>query len=141
MIVVTRLVRSLFECFFDCSAALFFQTPSTSADLYALPSNAFPAANTALYGVKQEAIPFVDECMLSAWNAYSSVPSTPSAIQADPSSTDSFQWSSPTPDSPVMFSDPFKNKGGSNPLLETLDQLFDQSISPLTPVLPPGIHW
>ncbi|KAL4068360.1 hypothetical protein V8B97DRAFT_2009021 [Scleroderma yunnanense] len=113
-------------------------TPLTSSDLYSLPSNMVPATNTALCGVKLEAIPFVDECMLSAFNYYSPPPSTPFAIPVDPSyahAEGSFQWFSPT-HSPVIFSNPFEDKGhpsGRSPLLETLDQLFGQSVSPLTP--------
>lgn len=117
--------------------------PSTSADLYSLPSNAVPAANTVLCGVKPEAIPFIDECMLAALNSYSSLPSTPFADPADQSFSfgeDSLQWPSPT-NSPVIFSNPFEDKEYSNPLLETLDQLFGQSISPLTPVPFQGAQW
>ncbi|KAI6133355.1 hypothetical protein EDD16DRAFT_1699471 [Pisolithus croceorrhizus] len=107
-----------------------------------------PAGNSALCGVKPEAALFVDECMLSAFNSYSSPPSTSlfPFEQSQSSTYDGFSWPPPSPThSPVVFSNPFENTGCSSDKrsfsLLTLDQLFDQSISPITPVPPHVIHW
>lgn len=108
-----------------------------------------PAGNSALCGVKPDAALFVDECMLSAFNSHSSPPSTSLFTpleQSQLSTYDGFSWPPPSPTrSPVVFSNPFENTGCSSDKwsfsLLTLDQLFDQSISPITPVPPHFTYW
>lgn len=108
-----------------------------------------PAGNSALCGVKPDAALFVDECILSAFNSHSSPPSTSLITpleQSQLSTYDGFSWPPPSPTrSPVVFSNPFENAGSSSDRwsfsLLTLDQLFDQSISPLTPVPPHVTYW
>ncbi|KAI6045148.1 hypothetical protein EDC04DRAFT_204315 [Pisolithus marmoratus] len=114
-----------------------------------IPRYADPAVNSALCGVKPEAALFVDECMLTSFNSYSSPPPTSPFTpfeQSQSSTHDGFSWGSLSPShSPIVFSNPFKNTGySSDPQsssLTTLDQLFDQSISPITPIPPHVNYW
>lgn len=111
-----------------------------------LPRYAEPAVDSALCGVKPEAALFVDECMLTAFNSYSPLPSTSLFApfeQSQSSTYDGFSWGSSSPTrSPIMFSNPFEYSSDEKSFsLQTLDQLFDQSISPIT-LMPPHInHW
>ncbi|KAG1716799.1 hypothetical protein ID866_397 [Astraeus odoratus] len=120
------------------------KTPTECADLYSPPGVMAPANNTVLSGVKPEAIPFVDECTLTALNSYSSGPSTPFAIPTEHSFESLFSFDTAAYYSPVVFSNPFEKTGRSNersPSLMTLDQLFGQSISPLTPIPSVVEYW
>lgn len=109
-----------------------------SADLVVptlTPSHLNPGAHSVFSGVKPEATSFVDSCMLGAYTTGAQAfPFTNFEIESY-SSLDSAL----VPFGSPVFSNPFEPStptAGHLALLGTLDQLFGQSICPLTPVFP-----
>lgn len=88
-----------------------------------------PAANTVFAGIKPESIPFADSCVLGAYTAHSGTEFSPIPF----GNFDVSMYETLVPLGSPVFSNPFEPPSAEHgALLGTLDQLFGQSISPLT---------
>ncbi|KAH0838602.1 hypothetical protein J3R83DRAFT_6924 [Lanmaoa asiatica] len=101
------------------------------------PSHLEPGAHSVFSGVKPEATSFVDSCVLGAYTAGPLV--LPAPVPFTDFDIESYSSMEPAlvPFGSPVFSNPFESSTPTaehSALLGTLDQLFGQPISPLTPI-------
>lgn len=110
-----------------------------SEDVDIFPSHLRPGAHSVLSGVRPEAASFVDSCVLGAHTAGALVLPAPVPFADFEIESYSSLDSALVPLGSPVFTNPFEPStptAGHSELLGTLDQLFGQSISPLTPFFP-----